>query len=543
MSPPQRLRAGLLRGCLRLLFRGLVRPPMPVALQRGVLRGLSLATLGAGGVVRERRSLAGVLLRVVAAARVEARRRVLHLHGGAYLIGSPATHRAITTHLARRCAAEVCAVDYRRAPGTSVPAARDDALAVYLALLEAGHSPRRLLLAGDSAGGHLALSLALELKARGLPLPAGLLLFSPWTDLGCQRLHTPAAGDPLLSRAWLESAVRLLLPADAEPGSAALSPLHADLASCRRCWYRSARTNCCATIACAWRNGPVSRASRCDCSAMPVAGTCSRLMPACWPAPTGRWTRRPRSSSNAARRRQVQNILISGAASGIGAASARLFHRRGWRVGLLDIDAEALRGLAAQLPGAWHRAVDVSEPDAVGEALAQFCADGRLRLLFNCAGVLRFGRFEEVALEDHARLLAINLQGVLNCCHAAFPFLRAMPQAQVLNMGSASGLYGVPEMAVYSASKFAVRGLTEALELEWRRHGIRVADLMPPFVRTPMVAGQPYQPPVLRRLGLRLDAEDIAEAAWRQAHSRRVHRPVGGLFTALYWAGSCLRRG
>lgn len=54
MSPPQRLRAGLLRGCLRLLFRGLVRPPMPVALQRGVLRGLSLATLGAGGVVRER---------------------------------------------------------------------------------------------------------------------------------------------------------------------------------------------------------------------------------------------------------------------------------------------------------------------------------------------------------------------------------------------------------------------------------------------------------------------------------------------------------
>lgn len=73
--------------------------------------------------------------------------------------------------------------------------------------------------------------------------------------------------------------------------------------------------------------------------------------------------------------------------------------------------------------------------------------------------------------------------------------------------------------------------------LEWRRHGIRVADLMPPFVRTPMVAGQAYQPPVLRRLGLRLDAEDIAEAAWRHAHSRRVHRPVGGLFTALYWAG------
>ncbi len=101
MSPPQRLRAGLLRGCLRLLFRGLVRPPMPVALQRGVLRGLSLATLGAGGVVRERRSLAGVPCEWLRPRGVEARRRVLYLHGGAYLIGSPATHRAITTHLAR----------------------------------------------------------------------------------------------------------------------------------------------------------------------------------------------------------------------------------------------------------------------------------------------------------------------------------------------------------------------------------------------------------------------------------------------------------
>lgn len=82
---------------------------------------------------------------------------MLYLHGGAYLIGSPATHRAITTHLARRCAAEVARWT-TGVPGTSVPAARDDALAVYLALLEAGHSPRRLLLAGDSAGGHLALS-------------------------------------------------------------------------------------------------------------------------------------------------------------------------------------------------------------------------------------------------------------------------------------------------------------------------------------------------------------------------------------------------
>lgn len=235
----------------------------------------------------------------------------------------------------------------------------------------------------------------------------------------------------------------------------------------------------------------------------------------------------------------MDSILITGAASGIGAASARIFRARGWRVGLLDMNGEALQRLAGELGDAWWRELDVTDATAVRDAVADFAGsgDGRLRLLFNCAGVLRFGRFEEIPVADHARLLAINVQGLLNCCHAAFAYLKATPGAQVLNMGSASGLYGVPEMASYSASKFAVRGLTEALELEWRRHGIRVADLMPPFVRTPMVAGQSYEPPVLRRLGLRLVAEDIAEAAWRQAHARGVHRPIGALFKALYWSG------
>ncbi|MCH1275314.1 alpha/beta hydrolase fold domain-containing protein, partial [Pseudomonas aeruginosa] len=80
-------------------------------------------------VVRERRSLAGVPCEWLRPRGVEAPRRVLYLHGGAYLIGSPATPRAITTHLARRCAAGVCAVDYRRAPEHPFPAARDGALA------------------------------------------------------------------------------------------------------------------------------------------------------------------------------------------------------------------------------------------------------------------------------------------------------------------------------------------------------------------------------------------------------------------------------
>lgn len=235
----------------------------------------------------------------------------------------------------------------------------------------------------------------------------------------------------------------------------------------------------------------------------------------------------------------MPTILITGAASGIGAATARLFHARGWKVGLLDINHAALAELAAELGGVWHAQLDVGDATAVGAALADFAAQngGRLRLLFNCAGVLRFGHFEEIGLAEHARILQINVLGLLHMTHAAFPYLQATPGAQVINMGSASGLYGTPHMVSYSASKFAVRGLTEALELEWRRHGIRVGDLMPPFVRTPMVDSQTFEPPALRRLGVRLRAEDIAAAVWLQAERPLVHRPVYWLFRLLYWSG------
>ena len=235
----------------------------------------------------------------------------------------------------------------------------------------------------------------------------------------------------------------------------------------------------------------------------------------------------------------MNNILITGAASGIGAATARLFHRQGWQVGLVDINHQALAGLAAELDNVWHAELDVADPAAVKVALADFCAlhGGQLRLLFNSAGVLQCGHFEQIELAEHARILQVNVQGVLNMTHAAFPYLKATAQAQVINMGSASGVYGVPHLASYSASKFAVRGLTEALDLEWAQHGIRVGDLMPPFVSTPMLINQRFEAPVLRRLGVKLEADAVAQAAWQQAHSHVVHRPISWPFKLLYWSG------
>jgi acetyl esterase/lipase len=107
---------------------------------------------------------------------------MLYLHGGGYMACSPQTHRAITGSFANR-GLKVFTPDYRLAPEHPFPAAVDDALAVYKAMLAGGVAPANLVVAGDSAGGGLALALLLAAKDAGLPMPAAAMVFSPWTDL------------------------------------------------------------------------------------------------------------------------------------------------------------------------------------------------------------------------------------------------------------------------------------------------------------------------------------------------------------------------
>jgi len=226
----------------------------------------------------------------------------------------------------------------------------------------------------------------------------------------------------------------------------------------------------------------------------------------------------------------MNSILITGAASGIGLATARRFHTNGWRVGLLDVNEGALQAVHAQLgEHCWYQRLDVTDMAQCQAAVADFAATcgGRLDLLFNSAGVLRMGHFEDISAEQHRFTLDVNLAGTLQMCLAALPYLKKAPHPKVLNMSSASALYGVPHLASYSASKFAVRGLTEALDLEWRRHGIRVQDLMPPFVNTGMVNDQTFEAPVVRRMGVKLNADDVAKAAFDALQSDQVHVPVG----------------
>lgn len=108
---------------------------------------------------------------------------LLYFHGGAYIGGSLASHRALTARLARSCGCEAIAVDYRLAPEHPYPAGLDDALAVYGHLLDGGAVPEQVVVAGDSAGGGLATAALLRLRDDALPLPAGAVLLSPWLDL------------------------------------------------------------------------------------------------------------------------------------------------------------------------------------------------------------------------------------------------------------------------------------------------------------------------------------------------------------------------
>lgn len=239
----------------------------------------------------------------------------------------------------------------------------------------------------------------------------------------------------------------------------------------------------------------------------------------------------------------MKTMLITGAASGIGAATARRFAREGWTLGLLDINGEALDNLNKSLGGQhWTRQLDVTNDQAVCEAIEAFSefSNGQLDLLFNCAGILHIGQFEDIAMADHARIIDINVTGLIRMCKAAFPLLQKTLGARVINMSSASAMYGTPHFASYSASKFAVRGLTEALNIEWKAHDILVQDVMTPFVKTPMVESQTFRAPVIERLGVSLTAEDLAEEVWNASASQDVHHLVGMQFKSLSFASKWL---
>jgi acetyl esterase/lipase len=155
---------------------------------------------------------------------------VLYFHGGGFYMCSPRTHRPLTWRLARATKRRVCAITYRKAPDHAFPAWVDDGAAAFRWLLEQGHRPEEILFAGDSAGGNIALAVTHRLRRAGAPLPAGLILFSPWADLGCQgeSYRSNARRDPMFQAKEVRSLGKFLTRA-CDPRDPEGSPVHADL--------------------------------------------------------------------------------------------------------------------------------------------------------------------------------------------------------------------------------------------------------------------------------------------------------------------------
>jgi monoterpene epsilon-lactone hydrolase len=155
---------------------------------------------------------------------------VLYCHGGGYYFCSPLTHRSIVFGLATRANAPIFSLDYRLAPEHRFPAALDDATAVYRQLVADGTPPESIVIAGDSAGGGLALATLVALRDAGDPLPAGCLLFSPWTDLAATgaTIRTNDGLDPMFSGPAIGRAARVYL-GDTPATHPYASPLYADL--------------------------------------------------------------------------------------------------------------------------------------------------------------------------------------------------------------------------------------------------------------------------------------------------------------------------
>lgn len=154
----------------------------------------------------------------------------LYLHGGGYFWGSAEKYRDLTVRLARRFDGRIFVPDYRLAPEHPFPAALEDAVFTYLSLLEQGFSPQNICIAGDSAGGGLALSLLVALRDQGHPLPAAASLISPWTDLTCsgESMGYNARKDPLFRPSMLMWNSRHYCQ-DHDKSDPQVSPLFADL--------------------------------------------------------------------------------------------------------------------------------------------------------------------------------------------------------------------------------------------------------------------------------------------------------------------------
>ncbi len=236
-----------------------------------------------------------------------------------------------------------------------------------------------------------------------------------------------------------------------------------------------------------------------------------------------------------------QSIFITGAASGMGRETAKLFHAKGWFVGAYDLNTDGLATLAQEIgnDNCITARLDVTSKADFDATVATFGAetDGKMDMLHSNAGIGESGWFEDVPYESAIKVVQVNLIGVIASIYAALPLLKATTNSLVFITSSSSATYGMPRIAVYSATKHGVKGLTEALSVEFSRFGVRVADVLPGLIDTAILRATPnrsgdsakpteeefYKRAPKKGMFRLMPASSVADCAWAAYHSDRLH--------------------
>lgn len=233
-----------------------------------------------------------------------------------------------------------------------------------------------------------------------------------------------------------------------------------------------------------------------------------------------------------------KKALVTGAASGIGRATAIRFAAEGAQVTIADVNAAGLAETAALMASAPRiQTFDAADHDSCRALVAAAATDG-LDILCNISGILDWGSTASFPVEKFERILAINTTSVFVLCQAALPHL-IESKGCIVNTASTAGVQGIAYNVAYSASKHAVVGITKSLAVEVASHGVRVNAICPGAVATPMTATMPTDPdidwPLVMRNAPKLpdgtcQPEDIAELFLFLA-SDRARKVTGSLYT------------
>ena len=244
-----------------------------------------------------------------------------------------------------------------------------------------------------------------------------------------------------------------------------------------------------------------------------------------------------------------KSIFITGAASGIGRATAILFAKKGWNIGLFDINEEGLESVAKEIGHniCMYQKLDVTNIEEWKSAEENFSvfSGGKCDLFFNNAGIANFaGKFEDVPIEEMNKIIDVNFKGVVNGCLIMLNLLKNTNNSVLLNTCSIAGLVPAPGISVYGATKFAVRGLTESLRIEFERYNVRVSEINPWFTETPILNAtkvsenmeSPWDRDFVNERTKIYPVEEVANSVWYSYSNKKIHNPLGfeGKFASFF---------